>query len=89
LEFFALELGKKGLARTFGEYIFAPSANYLAEPPPEGDRHPEMLARFIGGVLHPLIHTGYGAEFGLLGISAEGKVNFTSWIVLVLTCRKD
>ncbi|KAG1764460.1 hypothetical protein EDD22DRAFT_951709 [Suillus occidentalis] len=71
-DFFALELGKKGFARTFGEYIFAPSANYLTEPRPEGDGHPEMLARFIGGVLHPLIHTGYGAEFGLLGISAEG-----------------
>lgn len=65
-DFFAHELGKKGFARTFGEYIFAPSANYLAEP------HPEMLARFIGGLLHPLIHTGYGAEFGLLGMSAEG-----------------
>ncbi|KIK43252.1 hypothetical protein CY34DRAFT_11849 [Suillus luteus UH-Slu-Lm8-n1] len=70
-DFFALELGKKGFARTFGEYIFAPSANYPTERP-EGDGHPEMLARFIGGVLHPLIHTGYGAEFGLLGISAEG-----------------
>ncbi|KAG2346149.1 hypothetical protein BDR05DRAFT_878666 [Suillus weaverae] len=72
-DFFALELGKKGFARTFGEYIFAPSANYLAEPQPEGDgHHPEMLARFIGGLFHPLIHTGYGAEFGLLGMSAEG-----------------
>ncbi|KAG1764884.1 hypothetical protein EV702DRAFT_1204809 [Suillus placidus] len=72
-DFFALELGKKGFARTFGEYIFAPSANYLAEPHPEGDgHHPEMLARFVGGLLHPLIHTGYGAEFGLLGMSAEG-----------------
>ncbi|KAG2072551.1 hypothetical protein BDR04DRAFT_1074096 [Suillus decipiens] len=71
-DFFALELGKKGFARTFGEYIFAHSANFLAEPPPEGYGHPEMLSRFMGGILHPLIHTGYGAEFGLLGISAEG-----------------
>ncbi|KAG1880778.1 hypothetical protein F4604DRAFT_486260 [Suillus subluteus] len=71
-DFFAHELGKKGFARTFGEYIFAPSANYLAELRPEGDGQPEMLTRFIGGLLHPLIHTGYGAEFGLLGMSAEG-----------------
>ncbi|KAG2048627.1 hypothetical protein BDR06DRAFT_895223 [Suillus hirtellus] len=71
-DFFALELGKKGFARTLEEYVFAPSANYLAEPPPEGDGHPEMLSRFIGGLLHPLIHIGYGAEFGLLGMSAEG-----------------
>lgn len=47
-----------------------------------------MLSRFIGGLLHPLIHTGYGAEFGLLGMSAEGRVTFISRIVLVLTCRK-
>ncbi|KAG1744959.1 uncharacterized protein EDB91DRAFT_169436 [Suillus paluster] len=71
VDFFASELGKKGFARTFGEFIFAPSANYLAEYP-EKDIHPQMLARFIGGLLHPLIHTGYGAEFGLLGVSAEG-----------------
>ncbi|KAG0704109.1 hypothetical protein DFH29DRAFT_802401 [Suillus ampliporus] len=71
-DFFASELGKKGFARTFEEYIFAPSANYLAEPHSEKDGHPEMMARFIGGLLHPLIHIGCGAEFGLLGVSAEG-----------------
>ncbi len=31
-----------------------------------------MLARFIGGAIHPLIHVGYGMEFGLPGIVAEG-----------------
>src|SRR6267154_2737627 len=61
------------VARTFVEYIFAPSANYLAEPHQEKDSHPEMLARFCGGLFHPLIHTGCGAEFGLLGLAAEGK----------------
>ncbi|OAX38705.1 hypothetical protein K503DRAFT_677249, partial [Rhizopogon vinicolor AM-OR11-026] len=72
MDFFACELGKKGFARTLGEYIFAPSANYIAEPHPEKTAHPEMLARFFAGLFHPLIHTGYGAEFGLLGLSAEG-----------------
>lgn len=32
-----------------------------------------MLNRFLAGLLHPLIHTGYGAEFGLLGMVAEGN----------------
>jgi hypothetical protein len=82
MDFFAGELGKKGFSRTFGEYIFAPSANYLAEPHPENNGHPEMLARFFAGVLHPLIHTGYGAEFGLLGMSAEGIVISSFCIVL-------
>ena len=31
-----------------------------------------MLSRFIYGVIHSFIHVGYGAEFGLLGVSAEG-----------------
>ena len=35
----------------------------------------KMLSRFLAGVLHPLIHVGYGAEFGLLGMFAEGKDN--------------
>lgn len=34
--------------------------------------HPAMLSRFIYGVIHSFIHVGYGAEFGLLGVSAEG-----------------
>ena len=82
MDFFASELGKKGFARTFGEYIFAPSANYPAGPRPEKNGDPEMLARFISGFLHPLIHTGYGAEFGLLGLSAEGNYCFFVCIML-------
>lgn len=31
-----------------------------------------MLSRFIYGVIHSFIHVGYGAEFGLLGVSTEG-----------------
>lgn len=33
---------------------------------------PMMLSRFLGGFLHPLIHAGYGVEFGLPGLVAEG-----------------
>ncbi|KAG0704107.1 hypothetical protein DFH29DRAFT_997994 [Suillus ampliporus] len=61
---------ERGLPSTFEEYIFAPSANYLTEPCSEKDDHPEMMARFIDGLFHPLIHIGYGAEFGLLGVKA-------------------
>lgn len=32
----------------------------------------DMLARTIGGVYHPLIHIGYGLEFDIPGIIAEG-----------------
>ncbi|KAG9008386.1 hypothetical protein FRB94_013308 [Tulasnella sp. JGI-2019a] len=31
-----------------------------------------MLDRFVGGLLHPLIHAGHGAEFNVDGMLAEG-----------------
>ncbi|KAI0366503.1 hypothetical protein BV20DRAFT_1055640 [Pilatotrama ljubarskyi] len=31
-----------------------------------------MLNRLLAGLLHPLIHAGYGLEFGLAGLLAEG-----------------
>ena len=31
-----------------------------------------MLSRFLMGVVHPIIHAGYGCEFGLPGLVSEG-----------------
>lgn len=31
-----------------------------------------MIARLLGGVYHPMIHIGYGLEFGIDGMVAEG-----------------
>lgn len=36
-----------------------------------------MLSRFLGGFVHPLIHCGYAAEFGLPGLIAEGIAQAT------------
>lgn len=49
------------------EYIFSADANFVS-----GAKHPEMLNRFMEGLLHPLIHTGFGVEFSLPGTFAEG-----------------
>ena len=38
-----------------------------------GDKHPEMISRLLGGLVHPLIFVGYGLEFGQLGHVAEGE----------------
>lgn len=35
---------------------------------------PEMLARLFEGLVHPLIHVGYGVEFGLKGMITEGML---------------
>ncbi|KAI0051279.1 hypothetical protein FA95DRAFT_310766 [Auriscalpium vulgare] len=48
------------------EYIFVPE---LKE---NGAQQPEMLSRLLAGVLHPMIHVGYGIEFGVPGQTAEG-----------------
>ncbi|KAH9940616.1 hypothetical protein B0H21DRAFT_574991 [Amylocystis lapponica] len=70
LEFFSSAVLEKGAEATIEEYVFSPKANIL--PPASGKQPMHMLNRFLAGLLHPLIHTGYGAEFGLLGMVAEG-----------------
>ncbi|KAL4080067.1 hypothetical protein V8B97DRAFT_1929857 [Scleroderma yunnanense] len=67
LVFFKSELLKKGLAECLEEFVLSSSANF-----DNTGEHPAMLSRFTGGVFHPFIHVGYGAEFDLFGISAEG-----------------
>ena len=42
----------------------------------EGERHPEMLNRLLGILVHPFIHLAYGLEFGLPGQVAEGLSYF-------------
>ena len=32
-----------------------------------------MLGRLLDAVIHPLIHVGYGVEFGLPGMVIEGN----------------
>jgi hypothetical protein len=49
----------------FETFIFSKKYNL-------GEKKPEMLSRFLSGLLHPLIHVGYGAEFGLPGLMVEG-----------------
>ncbi|GJE99831.1 hypothetical protein PsYK624_161040 [Phanerochaete sordida] len=51
------------------DYVFSTNANLV---PGKSGKKPLMLSRFHTAVLHPLIHAGYGAEFGLPGLAAEG-----------------
>lgn len=55
MKFFASEVEKLGAGETLEQYIFSPAAN---------GNGTDMLLRFIGGAVHPLIQTGYAAEFG-------------------------
>ena len=51
------------------DYVMSKDANVV---PGKDGKNPLMLSRFLSGFLHPLIHAGYGAEFGLPGLVAEG-----------------
>lgn len=53
------------------EFIFSHRLNLGSDTLPP-DKQPQMLSRFLSGVLHPLIHTGYGAEFRIPGMVGEG-----------------
>jgi hypothetical protein len=68
LEFFTTEIKSKSFDTILEEYVFARKANFVEDP----GKQPEMLTRFFAGLLHPLIHTGLGIEFGLPGTFAEG-----------------
>lgn len=67
LRFFESELFQRGLPDCLEEYVFSLTVNFDND-----GEHPAMLSRFVYGVIHSFIHVGYGAEFGLLGVSAEG-----------------
>ncbi|KAH8693204.1 hypothetical protein BGW36DRAFT_386132 [Talaromyces proteolyticus] len=60
LVFFQEEINQKGWQEVLNEYIF------------KGDeRADDMLVRMFGGILHPIIHLGFGVEFEQPAIIAE------------------
>ena len=60
LVFFQGEIDNKGWEDTVQEYVFAGT-----------EQADDMLVRVFAGFLHPLIHLGFGVEFGQPGIVAE------------------
>ena len=62
------------------KYIFSP--HYNVRTPQQGAEQPQMLNRLLEILIHPIIHVGYGAEFGILGLIAEGGWSETAvWFV--------
>jgi len=63
VKFFAEEVKDLGVTGVLEKYIFDPEVNKNGI---------DMLSRVMAGVLHPLIHIGYGAEFGDQTLIATG-----------------
>ncbi|KLO05052.1 hypothetical protein SCHPADRAFT_947215 [Schizopora paradoxa] len=74
LNFFSYTLAEKDvdIGEVLERFIFSEKYNFDKTSKGDDKPHPEMLNRFLAGLLHPIIHTGYGVEFGLRGILAEG-----------------
>lgn len=58
--FFEQEMDEKGWQEVLNEYVFKGD-----------DRADDMLVRMFGGILHPIIHMGFGVEFEQPAIIAE------------------
>ncbi|KAG0692193.1 hypothetical protein DFH29DRAFT_1084919 [Suillus ampliporus] len=70
ITFFIKAIEEKGVSATLDEYIFSEKYNFVEGR--DESTQPVMLSRFLAGVFHALIHVGYGTEFGMVGMVAEG-----------------
>ncbi|PCH34666.1 hypothetical protein WOLCODRAFT_27361 [Wolfiporia cocos MD-104 SS10] len=70
LQFFQQILLEKGAAAVIEEYVFSREANFAENTP--GKQPRQMLLRFFAALYHSMIYVGYGLEFGILGLVAEG-----------------
>lgn len=71
MAFFIKAIEGKGVSATLEEYLF--SKKYNLEEARDASTPPVMLDRFLEGLFHPVIHVGYGTEFGIPGMVAEGE----------------
>ncbi|KIY72268.1 hypothetical protein CYLTODRAFT_344384 [Cylindrobasidium torrendii FP15055 ss-10] len=67
--YFAEKIAALGTSKVLEDLVFAPTMNIS-----DGSNKPipGMVSRLVEGLAHPMIHIGYGLEFGLPGIVAEG-----------------
>ncbi|KAJ7662537.1 hypothetical protein DFH06DRAFT_1324907 [Mycena polygramma] len=63
LAFFQEQVEKQGVSATMTKYVMAPEAN---------GNEALMLARLLGGALHPFLQVGFGVEFGQDYMVAQG-----------------
>ena len=82
MNFFSAQLEEKDTAQVLDEFIFSSSANNTLNS--------NAISRFMDNLVHPMIHIGYGLEFGLPGLVVEGKLlYFVLSDFLYLTLSQD
>lgn len=68
MDFFLRQIESKGLDNTVEQWLFSADVN----TPQGAHGSAKMLIRLHAGLVHALIHVGYGVEFGLPGMVIEG-----------------
>ena len=76
MDFFKAQIAEKGVSKVLEDHVFSRSANYIEGRPQ--DKQPLMLTRLLASLVHPMIHAGYGLEFGLPGMVVEGEYRMVS-----------
>jgi hypothetical protein len=78
LAFFTDYLQSHSPTEALERFVFSPAYNLRPDLAAAYGRdsnvraQPQMLSRFLGGLLHPFIHLAYGLEFDILGQIAQG-----------------
>lgn len=84
MNFFTCYVQEEGISVALEDFVFSPKANLGTNESTKAqlpfDKRPHMLSRLLTGVLHPMVHIGYGAEFNLPGMIVEGKAHQTKYL---------
>ncbi|KAG5721543.1 hypothetical protein E4T56_gene13069 [Termitomyces sp. T112] len=72
LDFFTEIVKKQGVTSAVEEYVLSETANFISASGKKEKEHPEMLNRLMDGIAHSMIEVGYGLEFNVPGLVAEG-----------------
>ncbi|KAJ3511899.1 hypothetical protein NLJ89_g3834 [Agrocybe chaxingu] len=72
MQFLVQFIKEKGATAALEEFVFSRRANVGPSANIPTEKQPQILSRFLAGLVHSMIHVGYGAEFGLSGMVVEG-----------------
>lgn len=82
MDFFSRQIESKGLSGTVEQWIFSTNVNTT-----EGVYgSAKMFSGLFSGLLHPLIHVGYGLEFDLPGMVIEGDFSIQKTLLAFMLC---
>lgn len=70
MHFFYKVLQDHTVSEVLEKYLFSNEMNF--PPQSDGKKNPQMLSRLLDGMVHPLIHIGYGLELNIPGMLVEG-----------------